>query len=233
MRSRSRPSAPSSPRCPVRPVLDAAELDVIAAIGDNTGCMALKGASRATRARSGLTPGRSTTSCARSAAASGSRRSVISSGVDRLRVLSCLDGAHDLRAARRSPCATPDRSERGPGARGVAREPAAPTANLAYTAKILITTNVFKRPGQGIALRLPTHASWGGGPHVLLVLDSRSYRGKTWLRVALPDRPNGSSGGSARISFASRRRRGGSSSTARNIWSRSIATGASSAASAP
>jgi lipoprotein-anchoring transpeptidase ErfK/SrfK len=72
--------------------------------------------------------------------------------------------------------------------------PRAPTANLAYTAKILITTNVFKRPGQGIELRLRTHASWGGGPHVLLVLDSRSYLGKQWLRVALPDRPNGSSG---------------------------------------
>jgi lipoprotein-anchoring transpeptidase ErfK/SrfK len=72
--------------------------------------------------------------------------------------------------------------------------PAAPTAKLAYTAKIMIATNVFKRPGKGIAVRLPTHASWGGGPHVLLVLDTRTYRGKAWLRVALPDRPNGSSG---------------------------------------
>ena len=61
--------------------------------------------------------------------------------------------------------------------------PAAPTAKLAYTAKILITTNVFKQPGHGIKLRLPTHAAWGGGPHVLLVLDSREYKGKTWLRV--------------------------------------------------
>ena len=24
---------------------------------------------------------------------------------------------------------------------------------------------------------------WGGGPHVLLVLDTREYKGKTWLRV--------------------------------------------------
>jgi lipoprotein-anchoring transpeptidase ErfK/SrfK len=72
--------------------------------------------------------------------------------------------------------------------------PAAPTAKLAYTAKVLIKTNVFKRPGHNIKLRLPTHAAWGGGPHVLLVLDSREYKHKTWLRVALPDRPNGSSG---------------------------------------
>ena len=49
-------------------------------------------------------------------------------------------------------------------------------------------------PGKHIKLRLPTHAQWGGGPHVLLVLDSRMYKGKAWLRVALPDRPNGSSG---------------------------------------
>ena len=72
--------------------------------------------------------------------------------------------------------------------------PSAPTPKLAYTAKILITTNVFKQPGKGIETSLPTHAQWGGGPHVLLVLDSREFKGKTWLRVALPDRPNGSSG---------------------------------------
>ncbi len=71
---------------------------------------------------------------------------------------------------------------------------AAPTAKLAYTAKILITTNVFKQPGHHVKLALPTHAAWGGGPHVLLVLDTREYEGKTWLRVDLPDRPNGSSG---------------------------------------
>jgi hypothetical protein len=75
-----------------------------------------------------------------------------------------------------------------------AAQPAAPTAKLAYTAKIMITTNVFKLPGKGIKTRLPTHAQWGGGPNVLLVLDTRNYKGKTWLRVALPDRPNGSSG---------------------------------------
>ena len=75
-----------------------------------------------------------------------------------------------------------------------AAKPAAPTAKLAYTAKIMITTNVFKLPGRGIKTRLPTHAQWGGGPNVLLVLDTRNYMGKTWLRVALPDRPNGSSG---------------------------------------
>lgn len=75
-----------------------------------------------------------------------------------------------------------------------AATPSAPTAKLAYTAKILIQTNVFKLPGKGISSSLPTHAQWGGGPNVLLVLDRRTFEGKTWLRVALPDRPNGSSG---------------------------------------
>jgi hypothetical protein len=75
-----------------------------------------------------------------------------------------------------------------------AASPAAPTPELAYTAKIMIATNVFKLPGKGIKTRLPTHAQWGGGPNVLLVLETRNYKGKTWLRVALPDRPNGSSG---------------------------------------
>jgi lipoprotein-anchoring transpeptidase ErfK/SrfK len=72
--------------------------------------------------------------------------------------------------------------------------PARPSATLSTTAKIMITTNVYAQPGKRIKLRLPTHASWGGGPHVLLVLDARMYKGKAWLRVALPDRPNGSSG---------------------------------------
>jgi hypothetical protein len=75
-----------------------------------------------------------------------------------------------------------------------AQLPAAPSAKVSATAKILIATNVFSQPGKHIKLRLPTHASWGGGPHVLLVLDSRMYKHKAWLRVALPDRPNGSSG---------------------------------------
>jgi lipoprotein-anchoring transpeptidase ErfK/SrfK len=72
--------------------------------------------------------------------------------------------------------------------------PERPSATLSTTAKIMIETNVYAQPGKRIKLQLPTHAQWGGGPNVLLVLDSRMYKGKAWLRVALPDRPNGSSG---------------------------------------
>jgi lipoprotein-anchoring transpeptidase ErfK/SrfK len=80
------------------------------------------------------------------------------------------------------------------GAQGAVTTPSAPTARLAYTAKIMIATNVFTKPGKGVKLLLPTHAQWGGGPNVLLVLDTALHNGKTWLRVALPNRPNGSSG---------------------------------------
>ena len=75
-----------------------------------------------------------------------------------------------------------------------AQLPASPSARVSATAKILVETNVYAQPAKHIKLRLATHAQWGGGPHVLLVLDSRMYKGKAWLRVALPDRPNGSSG---------------------------------------
>ena len=43
-RARSRTSAPSSPRCRASRPLSAADVALIRAIGDNTGCMALKGA---------------------------------------------------------------------------------------------------------------------------------------------------------------------------------------------
>ena len=114
-----------------------------------------------------------------------------------------------------------------------AQLPDRPSATVSTTAKILIETNVFAQPGKHIKLRLPTHAAWGGGPHVLLVLDSRMYKGKAWLRVALPIARTARAAGSARTSSASARRRGASPSTARRTPSPSIATGASSAASWP
>ena len=121
-----------------------------------------------------------------------------------------------------------------PAAAAQAATPAAPTARLAYTAKIMIATNVFTKPGKGIKLRLPTHAQWGGGPNVLLVLDTTLYQGKTWLRVALPDRPNGSSGwireDFVRLSTSPWRI---TVNRATRTSSPSTATGASSAASRP
>ena len=55
-------------------------------------------------------------------------------------------------------------------------------------------TVALTRPGTGkFKLRLRTTALWGGGANQLLVLGSRHDRkGRTWLHVLLPVRPNGS-----------------------------------------
>ena len=45
------------------------------------------------------------------------------------------------------------------------------------------------------AMRLGTGARWSGGPASLLVLDAtRDRKGRLWLRVLLPRRPNGTTG---------------------------------------
>ena len=76
----------------------------------------------------------------------------------------------------------------------LAATPAAPTAKLAYTAKIMITTNVFKLPGEGHQDAAADARAVGRRPERAARARPRNYKGKTWLRVALPDRPNGSSG---------------------------------------
>jgi lipoprotein-anchoring transpeptidase ErfK/SrfK len=77
----------------------------------------------------------------------------------------------------------------------------APTQRAAWTARVVTPTTA--RPQPWIArrvARLATRAQWGGGPVQLLVLDSmlvrdprRSAR-RLWIKVALPIRPNGTTG---------------------------------------
>lgn len=64
-----------------------------------------------------------------------------------------------------------------------------------YTARILIGTAVRHRPG-GSSVRwyARTRTKWSGNGQSLMILGSRNRRGKTWLKVRLPVRPNGSSG---------------------------------------
>ena len=73
-----------------------------------------------------------------------------------------------------------------------------PTAKLAWTAKVLYPTaaRVAPRPGARRIARVTTTASWDGGPVGLLVLGGRRDRktGRLWVRVQLPERPNGRSG---------------------------------------
>lgn len=61
----------------------------------------------------------------------------------------------------------------------------------AWIAQVLIPTPVRAAPEGRRIGRVQTSARWGGGPVKLLVLRSRrDERGRRWLRVRLPVRPN-------------------------------------------
>jgi lipoprotein-anchoring transpeptidase ErfK/SrfK len=73
--------------------------------------------------------------------------------------------------------------------------PGRPTSQGAWVAHIVIPTPALAAPGHGARkTTIPTVAGWDGGPVALLVLGARMLPdGRTWLRVLLPQRPNGSS----------------------------------------
>jgi hypothetical protein len=78
-----------------------------------------------------------------------------------------------------------------------ARVPAAPTVERAWLARVVFPTWVRTRPAGGAprVMLLQTTSSWARGPEQLLVLD-KSYdrRGRLWLHVRLPIRPNNAAG---------------------------------------
>ena len=81
----------------------------------------------------------------------------------------------------------------------VAHDPAVagPTATSSWTAKVVYPTvaRVAPRTGARVTNRVGTVAAWDGGPVALLVLGARRDRtDRLWLRVQLPERPNGRSG---------------------------------------
>jgi len=73
---------------------------------------------------------------------------------------------------------------------------ASPTTTTAHVARIVAPTVALTAPATGkFKLRLRTQALWAGGTNQLLVLASRHDKhGRTWLKVLLPVRPNGSTG---------------------------------------
>jgi hypothetical protein len=75
---------------------------------------------------------------------------------------------------------------------GRERDPFALTPKVAHLAQVIVPTVVRPRPGAGRRRQLlGTEARWGGGPVRLLVLRSKlDRRGRRWLRVRLPERPN-------------------------------------------
>jgi hypothetical protein len=79
---------------------------------------------------------------------------------------------------------------------GASSDPFHVTPRMAHLAQVVLPTAIRARPGRGAPRgRLATEARWGGGPVRLLVLRSaRDRRGRRWLRVRLPDRPNDRAG---------------------------------------
>lgn len=92
----------------------------------------------------------------------------------------------------------------GPAARAAAAVVPAPSARLAWTARIVAPVAVRAAPAASSRRSgsVSPVAKWNGGSVRLLVLESRHERGsarehggeRLWLRVALPERPNGRSG---------------------------------------
>lgn len=74
--------------------------------------------------------------------------------------------------------------------------PPGPTATTTWVAKVVFPTVARSQVGGGrIVARLATTARWNHGPNQLKVLGSaRDKRGRAWLRVLLPVRPNGAKG---------------------------------------
>ena len=74
--------------------------------------------------------------------------------------------------------------------------PDAPNQRAAWVARIIVPTLAMTAPGAGrVRAFIATSATGNGGPVDLLVLGARvTVNGTTWLRVLLPQRPNGTSG---------------------------------------
>lgn len=83
------------------------------------------------------------------------------------------------------------------GARTAGCERVVPPSRSGSTiVKVIVPANVTAAPGRGTRLwRAPTSTRWGDNPSWLLALGCAvDGEGRRWFRVALPVRPNGSSG---------------------------------------
>jgi len=77
-----------------------------------------------------------------------------------------------------------------------ADEVAAPSrAEGATTARLVTATYARRQPGaSGRGRRVSAQTDWSGQTTVLLVLEAAETDGRQWLKVLLPDRPNGATG---------------------------------------
>ena len=82
-----------------------------------------------------------------------------------------------------------------PASRPLPADPYRLTTDLAHVARVVAPTQVLSGPGEGrMVMKLSPLAEWGGGEVQLLVLGSALRDGHRWLRVRLPERPNGATG---------------------------------------
>jgi lipoprotein-anchoring transpeptidase ErfK/SrfK len=74
--------------------------------------------------------------------------------------------------------------------------PAAPTRKASYAARLVVPVVARSRPSSQSrkVARLAPYGSWNGGPVVLQIAEVRMVKGRRWVRVRLPIRPNGSTG---------------------------------------
>jgi lipoprotein-anchoring transpeptidase ErfK/SrfK len=72
----------------------------------------------------------------------------------------------------------------------------APTASTAWIARLVAPTPVWRRAApRALVMTLSARGAWTGGSVGLLVVGTRrDARGRLWVRVALPARPNGRTG---------------------------------------
>ena len=70
--------------------------------------------------------------------------------------------------------------------------PSAPTNKLSYSAKIMIRSKAYLKPGFNHRYKgvIETHTSWSRGPQNLLVLNSRVVKNTVWIKLRLGERPN-------------------------------------------
>ena len=75
------------------------------------------------------------------------------------------------------------------------RVPRPSRARGTYTARVPFMTAVRRRPGRKpVVWRASGTSRWSATAQRLMVLTSRSVRGRMWLKVRLPVRPNGTAG---------------------------------------
>jgi len=72
--------------------------------------------------------------------------------------------------------------------------PGAPTMERSWTARVLYPVVARRTPGGAVVSKLQHYTLWSQAPSAYMVTESKVVNGKTWIRIQLPKRPNGTQG---------------------------------------